>query len=182
MKIVLFALFLISNLCCWSQKFEPEFNNSGVLITNFSASDTIVTKLDRSTVSYSGPSEWSFSPKVHAVIKGKTSNCVIESGKPFALIVRMNNNMEDPASFMRIVKLQQKKKERKMEMSSINIWTGQVKEGNNINDQQFDAKRYGASSYLIFPLIEEPGEYGLLIFNPNNKDEKPAQMLCFSVK
>ena len=39
---------------------------------------------------------------------------------------------------------------------------GQVKEGNNINDQQFDAKRYGASSYLIFPLIEEPGEYGLI--------------------
>lgn len=181
MNKILVTLFLAFNLCCWSQQFEPEFNNSGVLISDFSVSDTIATKLERSNVSYSGPSEWSFSPKVHAVIKGKTSKCVIENGKQFALIVRMNNNMEDPASFIRIVKLKQKKKERKMEMSSINIWTGQIKEGNNIDDQQFDAKRYGTSSYMIFPYIDKPGEYGLLIFNPNNKDERPSQMLCFSI-
>lgn len=182
MRKFILLFFLTFNIVCWSQKFEPEFNNSGVLVSNLSSSDTIATKLQRSIVSYSGPNEWSFNPKVHAVIKGITSNCVIESGQPFALIVRMDNNNEDPASFIRLVKLEQKKNTRRLEMSSLNIWTGQFTEGDNINDQLFEAKRYGKSSYLIYPLIEGTGEYGLIIFNPNNKDEKPSQMLCFSVK
>ena len=94
----------------------------------------------------------------------------------------MENNDQDPASFIRLVKLEQKKNERRLEVSSINLWTNQIKEGNNINDQPFDAKKYGTSSYLIYPSIEDKGEYGLIIFNPNNNDEKPSQILCFSIK
>lgn len=182
MRRFIFLLFLTLNIYCWSQQFEPEFNNSGVLVSNFSASDTIATKLQRCIVSYSGPNGWSFSPKVHAVVKGNTSNCVALCSQPFAIIIRMENNDQDPASFIRLVKLEQKKNERRLEVSSINLWTNQIKEGNNINDQPFDSKKYGTSSYLIYPSIEDKGEYGLIIFNPNNNDEKPSQILCFSIK
>lgn len=182
MKFVVLLLFIVNvALTGFAQRFEPEFSNSGVLISQLS-SDTILTKLQRTPLSYTSPSAWSFTPKVHAVAKGNTSNCVVSIEEPFAIIVKMKDNDDDLQSFMKIVKMEQKKKERKIEMASMNVWTEQIKEGNNMNEILFDASRYGVSSYILYPNIVDPGEYGLLIYNPNNNDEKPAQILCFSVK
>lgn len=45
----------------------------------------------------------------------------------------------------------------------------------------FTAKKYGESSYLIEINHLEPGEYGITVTNPNNKDEKNLIVSCFGI-
>lgn len=174
-------LFLILNvaLLCSAQKFEPEFSNSGVMVYGLTT-DTISIKLQRTPLSYT--SSGAFNTKIHAVAKGNTSNCIVPKDEQFALIVKMKENDEDPQSFIKLIKMDKKKKERKIEIASKSGWTDHIKKGNNIKEVLFDAGKYGISSYILYPSITEPGEYGLLIYNFNDNDERPAQILCFTVE
>ncbi len=42
----------------------------------------------------------------------------------------------------------------------------------------FNAKKYGESSYLVVLDNLEPGEYGVTVSNPNVQDEKNTLMIA----
>jgi len=46
---------------------------------------------------------------------------------------------------------------------------------------KFQAKKYGKSSYMLTLPSVEAGEYGAMVHNPNDKDEKAAIVACFGV-
>ena len=52
--------------------------------------------------------------------------------------------------------------------------------GKNKQELFFEAKKYGASSLLIDADIEKPGEYCIMISNPNRVDGK-IPVSCFGV-
>lgn len=180
---IFFLWLLLIPLFGIAQKFEPEFKNSGVVISGL-PSDTIATKLDRTTLHYSSGFGWGnpFSPKSHAIADGNTSSCVIPGAENYAILIRCNDNSEDPASFIQIIQFEKKKKERKIQVASYNLFLAKSDAGNKIKHVQFDAKKYGNSSFILYPDKLEPGEYGVLIYNPSNSDEKPAQALCFTIE
>jgi len=51
----------------------------------------------------------------------------------------------------------------------------------NMEHIKFQAKKYGKSSYMLTLPSVEAGEYGAMVHNPNDKDEKAAIVACFGV-
>jgi len=100
-------------------------------------------------------------------------------GNNIKLIVKAVDNLSDPMSIISIFKFEEKKKYRKAEIASAGTFTGST--GNDMNYIDFDAKKYGESSYLLSIDNLKPGEYGIIVTNPNNKDEKQVIVSCFGV-
>ena len=54
---------------------------------------------------------------------------------------------------------------------------------NNLSSIEYKAKKYGESSYYIVIENLEPGEYGIIIGDPNNQNTKNGlKITTFSVK
>lgn len=100
-------------------------------------------------------------------------------GNNIKFIVKAVDNLSDPMSIISIFKFEEKKKYRKAEIASAGTFTGST--GNDMNYIDFDAKKYGESSYLLSIDNLKPGEYGIIVTNPNNKDEKQVIVSCFGV-
>ena len=90
--------------------------------------------------------------------------------------MKCKDNESDPTSFIQIVKFEEKKKERKAELSSVN-WIGNVSEG-NMEYVPYEADTYGKSSYIL-KVAPIEGEFGVRVLNPNEKDEKVVLFYCF---
>lgn len=113
-----------------------------------------------------------------AVIKGAKSPTQIQAEGPVSIVVKCQDNSSDPTAFIQLVKLEEKKKDRRAELANVN-WLGSVTEG-NMEYVGFRSKRYGESSYILtFPAME--GEYGVRILNPNDVDEKMPVFNCFGI-
>lgn len=72
------------------------------------------------------------------------------------------------------------KKFRRATTATDNGFTGTSK--SNKLDIPFDAKKFGASSYWVkisTPL--QPGEYGIIVSDPNSNTEKQAVVSTFAV-
>lgn len=46
---------------------------------------------------------------------------------------------------------------------------------------RFSGKKYGSSSYLIELKDLAVGEYGIVVSNPNSRDEKRTVVSCFAI-
>lgn len=102
------------------------------------------------------------------------------SGSNIKLIVKAVDNLSDPMSIVRIFKFEQKKDYRKAVVSEVGTFSGA--KGNDMDYVDFDAKKYGESSYYLeITKTLEPGEYGIIVTNPNNKDEKQVVVSCFGI-
>lgn len=83
-------------------------------------------------------------------------------------------------TIIRIFKFETKKKYRKAVISEVGTFSGA--KGNDLEYVDFEAKKYGQSSYyLSITNTLEPGEYGIIVTNPNNKDEKQIVVSCFGI-
>lgn len=111
-------------------------------------------------------------------IKGGRSTTQLPAGKPVYLVVKCKDNDSDPQSFIQVMKLEEKKKDRKAELAKVN-WIGNVSE-NNMSFVPFQAKRYGKSSYIL-KIEPQEGEYGVRVLNPNERDEKVLMLYCFGI-
>lgn len=49
------------------------------------------------------------------------------------------------------------------------------------NQVSFSGKKYGLSSYLLTFKDIKPGEYGIVLNNPNDRDEKKVVVSCLGV-
>jgi len=45
----------------------------------------------------------------------------------------------------------------------------------------FNGNKFGTSSYIIALNNLKPGEYGIIVSNPNSRDEKRTVVSCFGI-
>lgn len=95
------------------------------------------------------------------------------------LIIRARDNESDPLSIIRIFAFQAKKKERRAVIASSATFSGT--EMNNLDLQSFTADRFGEKSYILTLPACPPGEYGVIIDEPNTVSEKNVIVSSFGV-
>lgn len=98
------------------------------------------------------------------VVQGATSSVRTTQRDNLQLIVRVNDNGEDPFNIINVFKLESKKglDERLVEVSSYGTFSGS--KAANIEYIPFSSTKYGQNSYLITikPHLE-PGEYAVTV-------------------
>lgn len=143
---------------------EPEFIGEVYLLT----SDSTFVKLKKETGGIKAKSGASaFVPMVGAVksyltLKGTESETrVAASTEPVQLIIRCEDNDQDPTDLITVMQFEKKKKERRYMMSKVSVLGGASMDG--MSGLPYEAQRYGESSYKIVVSGLQTGEYGLMV-------------------
>lgn len=105
----------------------------------------------------------------------------VPQAKNINLIVKAVDNDSDPLSFITIYKFDSKKNTRTLINSENNSGTLMKSRTHVGNQLYFKGEKYGASSYMLTITDLEPGEYGVVVANPNTVDEKKTIISCFGV-
>ena len=177
--ITLTVFFSLSFPLC-SQSFnEPEFIGDAFLIKN---NETVpVNKTLATFTAKANATMYIFGVgtiKGRVEIPGAKASVRTESGN-IQLIVRAIDNQSDPLSIISIFKFETKKNKRRADVSKAGTFSGA--ELGNFNAVDFNAKKYGTSSYLVSIPAAAPGEYGITVSNPNNRDGKSIVVSSFGV-
>ncbi|MGL4851578.1 MAG: hypothetical protein ACRC3Z_02835 [Phocaeicola sp.] len=187
-RITLFAAFLLLSIShsLFAQEVtlaEPEFAEETLLLL----SNTEAVKLNRESSSIKTKAGASLyltgigKVKSRVTLKGTQSTSKGQGGATTQLIIKAADNKTDPNSFISIFKFEIKGNERRFQVAEAG--TLSKTETNNLANIEYKAKKYGESSYLI--LLEEltPGEYGIILGDPNNANTKNGlKVTTFSVK
>src|SRR5574344_279411 len=112
-------------------------------------------------------------------VDGATSNCVGSSTNDYRLIVKAANNNQDPNSFIQILKFEVNGNKRRCVIAKSNTFGGSQAGAEEV--VTFQGKKYGSSAYLL-NIPSNPGEYGVIVTDPNNKTEKNMTVYCYSIK
>lgn len=162
---------------------EPDFIEETLLLT----SDTSAVKLTRENATIKtkiGASVYLFGigkAKSRLTIKGRKSASKAEGEATTRLIVKGANNNTDPNSFINIFKFQVKGNERRYQVAEAGTFSPTEK--NNLAAIEYQAKKYGESSYLLTLTNLEPGEYGIYIGDPYTENTKNnMKITTFTVK
>ena len=94
-------------------------------------------------------------------LKGATSETVI-SEPTFSLVLRGENNNQDPTSFICVFTLNVKKKKRELVIGNVSLLSG-MNINTKINNVEWEAHRYGKDCYIISFKDMKPGEYGIAL-------------------
>lgn len=185
MKKITTLLFLFTCLLCGSIHAqetapEPDFVGECFYLKN----DGSTMKLEKSrTVARTKANAGIFiagigkvKTEIHIETPKSTSRI---KGSNIKLIVKAVDNLSDPMSIISIFKFEEKKKYRRAEVASAGTFSGST--GNDMDYIDFEAKKYGESSYLLSIENLKPGEYGIIVTNPNTKDEKQIIVSCFGI-
>lgn len=181
-RILSLALCLFAAGVTFAQSYEPKWVGDVNIITF--DTDTVAAQAEKSNVQIKTSDSAGRilfgigNTRRKIVIKGGRSTVQLQPTDTITLIVRCKDNDYDPTSFIQVVKFEEKKKERKAEISNVN-WLGSVSEGNLIY-VPYQADKYGAHSYIL-KFKAEHGEYGVRNFNPENVDERSMVFYCFGL-
>lgn len=184
-KLLLSMAVAFFGLCANAQVAveEPEFSDETLMLV----SDTEGVKLKRESATIKTKAGASLiitgigKIRSKLTIKGEASASTVKGSSTTRLIVRADDNKTDPTSFINIFKFEIKKGDRTFLLSQLGTFTGA--EECNTSGVEFKAKKYGESSYYIVMEDLEPGEYGILIGDPDNVNEKNAKKVTtFSVE
>lgn len=181
-RILSFMLVACLAAAAYAQRFEPKW--AGEVVALQIDNDTIATPTEKANVQIKTTQSAGLilagigNVRQKAVIKGGKSTTQLDPEKPTCLVVRWKDNEFDPATFIQLVKFEQKKKERKAEIANVN-WLGNVTEG-DMKYIPFTAERYGEKSYILYFQPEE-GEFGVRVLNPDNQDEQVILFNCFGI-
>lgn len=118
--------------------------------------------------------------KTKLVVDGPSAAVRLDKSKPIRLIVKAVDNQTDPMAIVNIFRFESSKKQRLAETASVSSF-GSVK-SNKLDYVPFAGKKYGESSYLLVLEAREPGEYGITVMNPNNRDEKNVIVSTFAIE
>ncbi|MDR1983609.1 MAG: hypothetical protein LBQ28_02145 [Prevotellaceae bacterium] len=117
--------------------------------------------------------------KTRISIEGCCAKTTFKSSDEIQFIVKAVDNNTDPISIISVFKFDEKKKERRAELSSASTFGAS---SNNLDYLSFSAKKYGENSYII-TLSEKPaGQYGITVKNPNSLDEKNLVVATFAIE
>ena len=185
-KILTLTLAILSISFAFAQKVtvpEPEFSDQTYLLT----SNTEYVKLPRETgvvKTKAGASVYLTGigkVKTRISLPGTTSSVVAKQGGDVRLIIKAANNATDPNSFISIFKFEVKGKERRAQLAEAGTFSGS--KSNSLGQIEFQAKKYGTSSYLIVLEGLQPGEYGISLGDPDKLNEKNSMKITtFSVQ
>lgn len=162
---------------------EPEFADETLLLT--SNGQGVLLKRENGTVkTKAGASLYLVGigkVKSRLTLAGVHSASTIKGAATTRLIIRAKDNTTDPNSFISIFKFDVTKKERRYQLAESG--TLSKTETNNLSSVEFKAKKYGKSSYLLLLEDLQPGEYGIVIGDPNNTNEKNSmKVTTFTVE
>lgn len=113
--------------------------------------------------------------KTRITLPEEDSSVLLKQRSVYRFILKAEDNKTDPNSFITIFKFQVKGDKRQALIGEVETFTGVS--DNMLNNISYQAKRYGESSYLISIDNLKPGEYGILIGDPNNLTAKKAFMI-----
>lgn len=119
--------------------------------------------------------------KSRLTLPGKMSTSKVKGGATTRLIIKAKDNETDPRSFVSIMKFEVTGKERRYQL--FETGTLSKTESNNLSSVDFNAKKYGKSSYYVVLEDLKPGEYGIVLGDPNNTTEKNSyKVTTFTVE
>ena len=110
--------------------------------------------------------------KTKVLVEGGSASVRFDAAQPIALIVRAKDNKADPMSIVRVFRMKSTKKNRSA-VFSVN--------SNTMDYLRFSAEKYGESSYRLTFDERPAGEYGIIVSNPNNVDEKMVIVSTFAI-
>lgn len=155
---------------------EPEFAEETLLLTSDNQgvklsreNGTVKTKAGASLY-LTGIGKVKVSLDSRLTLKGVKSTSKAVGGSTTRLIVKAADNKTDPNSFISIFKFEVKGKERRYQLAEAG--TLSKSESNNLSSVDYKAKKYGESSYYIVLEDLTPGEYGIVIGDPNHENTK----------
>lgn len=162
---------------------EPEFAEETIMLT----SDSEGVKLNRENGTIKTKAGASLyltgigKVKSRLTLKGEKSVNETICNPTARLIIKATDNRTDPNSFISIFKFEVKKGERRYQVAEAG--TLSKTERNNLASVDYKAKRYGESSYYIIMEDLAPGEYGIILGDPNNANTKNGmKVTTFTVK
>ncbi|MBO5250534.1 MAG: hypothetical protein J6B31_00805 [Bacteroidaceae bacterium] len=182
-KILLIGVLACIAICVKAQQIaEPQFVGEVLLVK----SETTAVSLEKKTATVktkAGASVYltgigSVKSRLHVDGVKSSVRCSQADG-PIVLIVRAANNENDPNSFIRVFKFEQKKKERRAELAKVNTLGGSS--DNNFDFIEYVGEKYGEKSYKLTLSQVEPCEIGVLISNPDKVDEKQMIVRCLGI-
>lgn len=181
-KLLLPFAFILLNVNAFAQNVEePEFVGEAIYLKN----DDSFVNLEKSltqkrTVASTGLMMTGIGKVRQQIqIDGCCSKTLIKKNEDVKFIIRNIDNNTDPMAVIQVFKLEQKKKYRRAELSAISS-LGSSK-SNNLEYVSFVGKKYGQSSYLIKLSVSEPGEYGIIVSNPNTLNETQTVVSTFTI-
>lgn len=185
-KLLLTVLFVLSTVNIANAQVnvqEPEFADQVLLLT--SDSEGVLLARESATVkTKAGASLYLVGigkVKSRLTVAGQKSTSKAKGGFTTRLIIKAKDNITDPNSFINILKFEVKGKERRYQLAE----TGTLSktEQNNLSNVDYNAKKYGESSYYIVINDLTPGEYGIVLGDPNTENEKNSfKVTTFTVE
>ena len=163
-----------------AQSLEPEFEGEVVAVFP----DGTSGKLEKHTVRIkTGAGVYiagfaAAKQKTKVVIDGGTASVRMDGSQPVELIVRAKDNKADPMSIVRVFRMKATPKNRSAVISAVGTFNVQ---SNTLDFLPFTAKKYGESSYRLSFATRPTGEYGVIVSNPNNVDEKMVIVSTFAI-
>ena len=186
-KFVLSVIALVSMASMNAQtlhKYEPEFiGETNLLCITGNDTTCVATEKKMGVVkAKAGASLYLTgigSVKSRVQVEGATSNCVGSGANSYRLIVKAANNNQDPNSFIQILKFEVKGNKRRCVIAKVNTFGGSQSGADDV--VAFQGKKYGESAYLL-NIPTDPGEYGIIVTDPNNRTEKNMTVYCYTIK
>lgn len=175
--MILWMTVCLSILNGYAQKVqEPQFIGEVVVLI----SDSTAISLEKKIPTIKSKSGISVrltgfgAVKTHMHVEGsKAISRIKRTDNSIELLIRVADNNNDPTDCIRLFKFEQKKKERRAEMASVNTF-GQAS-ADNLNYIPFEGRKYGDSSYLIRFDVTEPCELGVIV--NHSEAEKDGQLI-----
>ena len=169
---VLISLCASMNMNAQVTVEEPEFSEETLLLT--SDSEGVLLRRENGYVKAKAGASLYLTGigkiKSRLTLEGIKSVNEIKAKPNARIIIKSKDNTTDPNSFINIFKFEIYKKERRYQLAEAG--TLSATKTNNLSSVDFKAKKYGESSYLIQLENLTPGEYGIIIGDPNTQNTK----------
>lgn len=176
--MILFAVS-IGSTSIKAQVSEPDFIGEAYQLKN----DGSTVPLDKEIADYTAGISFS-SNTMNALsmeIPGGKAQIRFPYGDPLKIVVKALDNNSDPLTIISIYKFKAKARKRTVVLSKDNTGTLMKSKTNSKAMVRFSGEKIGTSSYLIELNNLKPGEYDIVVSNPNNRDEKRTVISCFGI-
>lgn len=177
--LFLVFLFVVGAGAQTANQNEPEFIGEAQILK----ADGSFVLLDKEIGYFTSGISWSHNSfnALSLKVDGGSAKSRFTSKQSLQLVVRAADNNSDPLTIISIYKLKANKKSRSVLLSKDNSGTLMKSKTNSKDLIRFSGKKYGTSSYLITLQDLAVGEYGIVVSNPNNRDEKRVVVSCFAI-
>lgn len=168
-KVLLMMMLVVASICVNAQVSvtEPEFAEQVLVLE--SDSEGILLPRESGAIKAKAAASLYLTGigkvKSRITLDGNASEVKISKSNVTRFIVRGADNKTDPKSFISFFKFEVKKNKRQAQIAEVGTFSGSSV--NSLSHIDYNAKKYGESSYLIVIDNLESGEYGIVLGDPN---------------